>query len=392
MHKRRSFPIFEMFIAILFFVMLHPSFTWGIDVTYIQYFLLSLMFFMTDWKRQGNIGLMVFFAMVMMIIPITHGTNINGFISYVLLTFVLFTKRQFALQTFYLFKKILVIVTFVSILTWLLVVIVKIDIPHTIVKPLNDLKSYTYSSYPFLIVPNGGISITSFIRFHCVFDEPGAVGTYSLLMLYLGNFNMKKFDNIVFMVAGIISFSLFFYASVLVFMLPKVFVVDSLKKYRYWAIAGVTLFFFSIMTIPVLNEMVGARLQYDTDRQTIVGNNRSDVALDNYVESIKGTDVYYWGDNNEVNDEFANYASFNNAILRFGMVFIVLYYVFFFFYAKNRLGHNIIEVLLFVLLLFLTLYQRPGYVNPAYLFMFASILLVREKDKEVKVNKIISQK
>ena len=129
-----------------------------------------------------------------------------------------------------------------------------------------------------------------------------------------------------------------------------------------------------------MNEKIGARLEYDAQSERFVGDNRSSEKLDDYIESIRGTDIYSWGDTAENIEQFNNIAGLKVAILRYGMVFIVLFFVFFFLYSRSHLKGNNTEIFLFMLLLFLTLYQRPAFVGPGYLFLFTIVVLTLDKE------------
>lgn len=376
MKSKMKYSIVEILISILMFLMLRPSFTWAWNMTLIQYFLFFLIAFQFDSKEKNNIALFCFLFVIISIVPIAHGSNILGIFATVLLAFVPFMRKDSSLRCFELFKFIIVAVMTVSIVVWFAVVVFQISLPYTVIEPLNELKEYNYMSYPFLLVPMS-ISDLALVRFCGVYDEPGVVGTLSLLLLFISDFNLKRFDNIVLLIAGIISFSLFFLIGFAVFLLIKVFVNKELKKYRMVSIAIVAALFVSALTIPVFNEMVGSRLEYDEDKGTIAGNNRSGDELDDYIVSIRGTDKYLWGDP-KGEKEFDAHASFQNAILRYGMVFMVLFFIFYFLYAKSRFHNNWKEISLFMLLLFLTLYQRPGFLIPTYLFIFSCAAQVRQ--------------
>lgn len=366
---------FEITIALLFFIMLRPSFTWGYsNFLMLQYLLLALLMFKVDLKDKGNIPLFLGFLVALSIIPISKGNNIFGFLSVVFFVFIPFLNKEFGYNVLRIFKIILVVVSSISILVWLLVVVVNVDLPHSVIPPLNSLKSYNYISYTFLVIPMNFTDITSLGRFCCVFDEPGVVGTYSILLLYIDNFRLKKIENIVLLISGLLSFSLFFYVSFLVFWVLKVIIKSKKKRYKLWAVLGILLYIVAIQTVPILNEKIGMRLEYDKDTKTIVGNNRSTEGLNDYIESIRWTNQYLWGDSEQVIEHFSQSASINNAILQYGFVFVVCFFLFFFFYATVRMEGRYKLVMSFILLIFLTLYQRPGFLNSIYLFLFSSVI------------------
>lgn len=375
--------IYEITIAILLFLVMQPYFIWGIgNFVLIKYALLALLMLKLDFKNPENIPLLFIFVLVLSIIPISKGTNLYGFLSVTFLAGIPFLQKQFAYNVLKIFKTIIVIVTAISIMVWVLVMIVHVNLPSTVIPPLNSLKSYDYIAYPFLVIPQFSSDISSVLRFCCVFDEPGVVGTYSILLLYIGRFNFKDKENIILLIAGFMSLSLFFYITLFIFVTLKIFTGRINIKQRFKIILGILTMIIFVLTVPVLNDFIASRLVFDKERNTIEGNNRSTEELDDYIESIRWTDPYLWGDSEFAIERFSKSASLNNAILRFGFVFIFCFFIFFFLYAMTKLKGNKKEVFLFILLLFLTLYQRPAFMNPTYIFLFSSVITYYIVDEE----------
>lgn len=380
MTKYLKYNLLEYLTAFLFFLNLRPYFTWGTSHVIYMTLLFLILLPNISLREKSNSTLFLLFVLILCIIPVTHGSPFRTYMNYIMFSIVPFLNKRYTLNTFHIFRFLLAIITVTSLLMWLFVVVIQIDIPYTEIAPLNSLKSYNYLSFPFLVIPQMFGEPLSSIRFSCVFDEPGAIGTYSLLILYIGNLNFKKWYNIIFLLAGAISFSLFFYIGLVIFILFRVFTIKSQKKYRYWALVGVALLYAGTQTIPILIEKIGTRIEYDYERGSIVGDNRSNEKLDEYLKSIEGTRAFSWGDSKENVDQFSNIAGLKIAILRYGIVFIVLFFFFYFLYARSYLKGNKVEIILFMLLLFLTLYQRPAFVSPCYLFLFSTVVLAREKE------------
>lgn len=81
--------------------------------------------------------------------------------------------------------------------------------PYRVINALNTLKSYDYMAYAFFVMPSKTFDILP--RFFGMYDEPGVVGTIAGAILMTRQFNFKKWINIPIFIAGILSFSLFFY-------------------------------------------------------------------------------------------------------------------------------------------------------------------------------------
>ena len=393
MRSKIKYSLIEILVAIFMFLLVRPSITWTWDVLFIHYGLLVLMAVQFDFNDKHNIPLFIFLFLSICIVPIAHDSNIIGVLATAMMAFIPFARKESSLRSFELFKQIVVAVLTISIVVWFVVLVFQVPLPYSVIEPLNVHKDHYYQRYPFLVLPMD-IKDFSVIRFCCVFDEAGVVGTMSLLFLYIGDFKLKRFDNIVFLVAGLISFSLFFYLGFVIFLLIKVFLNRELKRYRIASIVLVAGLFFTILTVPFLNDVVGYRFKFDEDKGTITGNNRSTDELDDYVASIRGTNLYYWGDP-KGEEEFLASASLQNAVLRYGVVYLVLFFIFFFFYAQIRMHNNWKEIAMFMLLLILTLFQRPGFLVPTYLYMFSSVVQSRQmviEEKRLRSGGISSQR
>jgi hypothetical protein len=367
--------IWEFLTALIIFLLMQPGIMWGIDPTLLRTVLIFVMMLKLDIHEKKNMTLLFYFFAVLSIYPITHHNSLFGFIYFTTLALMPFMRSRHLSYSFLLFKRILAYITLISIIFWIIVVVLRIDLPHTIINPLNELKTFNYRSYLFLVVPMN-LNI-DFIKFNCVFDEPGVVGTYSLLMLIANNFDWKNRESQIFLVSGLISFSFFFYLGLIVFTLINIFTSEAKKRYKVMSVIGAMSFLIAVQVVPVLNEVVGYRLEYDSTAGKFVGDNRSSDALDDYIVSIRGSSEYLWGANEDIVEYYLANAGLNTAILRYGVVFIVSYIVFFILYCYYKTDRNRKESMLFLIAILATIYQRPGLVNPPFIFMFVGIVINR---------------
>lgn len=368
--------IWEFLSAVLFFLSMQPGFMWSANPTFIRVVLIFILLYKLKLKERGNILLLILFFLVLSIYPITHNNSLFGFIYFTTLALIPFSDSRFLLDSFSFFRKILAVLTVVSLVLWILVTILDVDLPYEVLEPLNDLKNYVYHSYFFLVVPDK-ILDAEFIKFCCMFDEPGVVGTYSLLLLFADNFNFKNRENIVFLISGIVSFSFFFYLGLIMFLIANTMLGQVKIKYKVLTVIIAVGFLIAIQSIPILNDMVGYRLEYDSTTGKLVGDNRSSDDLDSYIASIRGTSAYYWGDRDDIVNYYLLHAGLNTAILRYGIVFIFLYIMFFVLFSYRMYHRNYKEIFLFAVAILATLYQRPGFVNPPFILMFAGIVITR---------------
>ncbi|WP_412503567.1 hypothetical protein [Shewanella indica] len=115
--------------------------------------------------------------------------------------------------------------TFENILFWIFIpglilhflFIAGVDIPHFIVSvPHKEIYGYYYKAYIFNAELSHVNFSSEFGRFSSVFDEPGIVGTISGLVLVYRGLNFSSLKSVVFLVAGLASFSIAFFAIVLI--------------------------------------------------------------------------------------------------------------------------------------------------------------------------------
>lgn len=334
--------------------------------------------------NQKEKFLMFFLMCSYAIIPIVHGRNIFGYMEYLFLALIPFLRVSYIKAVYKYFSFIFVTLLSVSLVVWVLVML-RLPIPSHTIDPLNELKTITiYQVYPFLVVMFNPQSITDILRFCCVFDEPGVVGTITLIMLYINGFNLKKNENIVLLLAGVASFSLFFFVGAAVYYLYLLFKTKGRIKTKIAIIVAGVGIYIAVMNVPILYDFIGSRLEFDQEKGTIAGDSRAHEDLLEYFPKIRGTSKYFWGDTVDRIEEFSGSAGYRNVILRFGAVFLFLFIVFWVMYSLYSSKKDKNSLLLFWALFIATLYQRPGVVAIDYLFLFTAYFGIRNDSLKLK--------
>lgn len=372
--------------GILIFFNTQPYFLWRfISIPYFKLGLdmLTLVLFWYNLKNisRNTLPTFVLFTFTLLLMAFLNGLNLFGIIGVVILAAIPFVKEHFLKSSYVYFRNFYSIIMLCSLLV-LLLLIVGLPIPYNIIPPLNTLKIYDYTAYPFLVIPGYGISaVTQIGRFCGPFDEPGVVGTVGVILLYIEKFNLRKWQNIIILISGLISFSLFFYLATLVFATYFVFFDNSRFIVKVLTIIGLTTLLFFSFQNEDMNDYIWNRVQWDSEKSTIVGDNRAIDGLDSYFNKIQGTKVFYWGlgliDKNLMKS-FDGSAGYRNAILRYGFVSSALYCLFFFLFAYKQIGYRR-EYLLFLLIFITTLYQRPGLLLIHYIYLFVVFIMLNSK-------------
>lgn len=390
--KLSKSAIFSTVAAILLFLWLSPYFVWPLSrygfYLYTAPLIAILWFYTTGIKRNEVLYLMGFIT-ILFIAALTARSSINGIISMVILSIIPFASSGFLIQTYRKFRNIYSVLILISLLVWILVMS-GLSIPGRIIPPLNELKDYSYTAYPFLVTINlnsiEAITSNAF-RFCGLFDEPGVVGTTSLILLYIEKFDLRKKINIPILISGLLSLSLFFYLGASIFALYYFFFVSRSVKKRVWLLIVYVLLIVGSRQSEFLNELIWDRVKW-TDGRGLAGDNRADYELKTYYRSIVGTSEFWWGvSDRAIIVKFMGNAGYRNAILIYGAMACLLYILFFvsfaFFKIKNRKTS-----LLFIILILITLYQRPSFFYPHYIFLFSMFIIMNaaRKPRYVQTN------
>lgn len=363
-------------IGFLLFIQLFPSFYWNYIGTFnplLSLILVSLLW--TQVKKISGLDSIFLFGFVAILVTasICKGSNVLGLIMFSLLSAIPFIKEKTFYSVYHYFKGIYSIVLMISIFVFALVLL-GVPIPNERILPLNAVKDWSYFSYPLLVIPDVPAFSSTNYRFHGPFDEPGVVGTISLMMLFIDRFNLKNWKNIVIFISGIISFSLFFFVTAILY---AIFTLK--KKYSIILITMAAILGVYTYENEFLNAMLWNRLTWDENKGSFAGDNRSSSSLDDYYDQIKGTSTYYWGGtDSETLAKFSESASYKNAVLLYGFIPCFMYVIFFLLLAFKHMDIGK-SFLIFAILLIGTLYQRPGFFYANFIFLFAMFIQVNKK-------------
>jgi len=351
----------------LLFLLLQPYFVWKYVGMFNWIVLLPLyVILLLQEKSSDNFLFVLLFGALTILASICNGQNIVGQIFNLGLAFVFLPGLDYMNDVYERFRLIFIIIISLSIISYILFM-VGVPLPSYTIAPLNTLKDYYYQAYPFFV---RSLRMEDYARFCGPFDEPGALGTAALIFLLIEKFNLRRWGNIIVLIAGILSLSLFFYLALAIYLVFILFSRGIVIWNKIVIIIMLGLGVFFIFENPIANELILERVQWNEETGTIVGDDRSHSDLDYYMESIKGTETYFWGLRDlTLRDSFNDSASLNNAILRYGFVVVFLYFVLFFLFAYSYLGISW-SLLTFMAMLFAVLYNRPTMFEASRLFMY----------------------
>lgn len=372
-------------VGFFIFLLLKPSFSWNyinsisqiITLAVVSYFWINL-----NKNSSTNLLFLIFFGSVLILAAISKNSNVLGLFMFLLMAAVPFISSIPALKLYNSFKSIFAFVLVISLILYVLILI-GIPITPKYISPLNSVKSYSYLSYPLLVIPVvPDYSMLNF-RFHGPFDEPGVIGTIGIIILYIEKFKINKIQNAVILIAGLLTFSLFFYISSFIYL-----IINLNRKYSFWGLILLIIVVSYTFENDFLNKIIWNRFSWDVDRNTLAGDNRTSTFLDSYFDQIKGTSTFYWGGASvSTLANFEESSSYKNAIISYGFIPCFLYGLFFLIFGYWRLKLTK-EYILYILIFIGTLYQRPMLFYIYFIFLFTIYTLDQNK---LKINYILNK-
>ena len=268
-------------LSVIAFILLTPYFVWN---NYVAIFrtvniLGNIILIYIIIRNRGytlNIIPVFFFFIVTLYISVTGTESKTIILSYLPILPLLFIYLEQKMQEriFNFLVTILAIVFGIGIISYLLS-IVGLNAQIGTVIALNPSKN-PYLVYLGHVVESSRIDNTS-LRFFSIFDEPGVVGTLSGLILVSIGISLKNLRSVIFLLAGLISFSLAFY----IILICIVVFNFNLKNLLIILILTGTVYFF---TGDIFNNLVTERLAVEDGR--LAGDNRTAGSFDQYYESF----------------------------------------------------------------------------------------------------------
>jgi len=368
-------------ITIAIFVM-----TLFVHLFYAKYFL---------YKHWWHI---VFFAIVAILLG-THG-NINNYIFSVINIFpflsFMFLKDEFKKCVFDSWRNVFSAIIAVSLVLYLLVT-GGVNLPSfpDFYGDITDADSYYLArNYIGLIQLVNAYSGDILDRFQSIFLEPGYLACLIVMILFIDGYSFKeRKSNIILFIALILTFSLAGY-----FLCAVFYVVYMVKnsRHRYASVFGlffVTISFLLLASIynggdNQINNRVISRLQYDNDRGTIEGYNRTTQEFDEYFSNFMLSSDVLMGDAKGFERNFAGEGAnvgIKYYIVVYGMAGLLSYLLFLYspFFRMTRKSY----LALSFFVLWFIIFARGNYVMwmTAFLITYIYGLISLNENKKMKL-------
>ena len=373
-----NFSKIDLIPAFCIFSIIPAYYVWYSVLSNILLVVLSLFFVVNIAKKgiaNSKILAGVLFTLTFLYYAIASSYNFYGFIAVICLLPIILAKKTYVVNVYNAFIRVYAGIMLISMISFSLVAYLGIDLPHYSIPPLNEGKAYDYYVYPFFVT--GDTLLT--IRFFGLFDEPGVVGTISGIILITENFNLKKWYNIVILVTGLLSLSLFFIILCAIYILATAPI-----KYKVFSIllVGIVVVLFSQSEI--LDQYIFSRLLFEDNK--FVGDTRSHGDFDSFYAKFRQSSAYLTGlgaGTGAARNEGGS--SYKQLIVDYGLIFfLVNIFCYYLFSRKTLTSFKMIFV--FFLSLLGSMYQRPFVTIPIYVFlMIASVYVISDNYKNIKI-------
>ena len=366
-----------LLVALLVILLMRPYFFWmspdiimilgAIAITFIA-------ILQTKIKGNKNIDLLFLLVFAYLFLSFVRGARVGGTLINLSFAFLPFMKMDFLLKVYEKFRFIIIGLFTLSMVSYI-TVLFGLQTSSELIEPLNDLKQLQYAKFFFLVLPS---TLDGFARYCSVFDEPGVVGTLAGLMMCVEGFNFKKKGNIVIFLNGLLSLSLFFYLISAIFLLYRL-----PGKYKILFVAGVIALYVFTIDNEILKIAIWDRLSFN-EEGSLSGDNRNSEELLAVWDRAKFNVQILFGYGEKFVRDYTGSASIQLFILRDGLLFVLMYFAVYLLYAKRIMKSNR-DFVLFGLILFLTLYQRPGFCGIDFTLLFSTYILSKSKSN-VSIN------
>ena len=361
-----------------------PFYFWRLPIYILM---IGAYFLVPFWKKSfsGREIVSLFLLFVFFIISSFNrydDTNLIGKF-FLFLPFLLYlVKDNVWRYTYNSFVKIYALALIPSIIIYIVVIWLEIDLPNKTIEPLNNLKLVDYQAYPFMVTSFTKIPWDSF-RFCAYFDEPGVVGTISGVLLVVNRLNFKQWYNWPILISGIFSFSLFFYVLIGLYVF---FWGGKVSRLIIVSFIVVAVIYLVQQEDSVLNNLILSRLEIDDGQ--IVGNNRTKESFDVFYSKFLDSDKLWFGYGGGYSSKVVDVGGFSykDLIVDYGIIVFGLYVIGMILLLWEKCKKR--KYFLIALFLFVTvMYQRPMVSSMLGIFLFLSpcyCLATTETENESK--------
>lgn len=286
-------------------------------------------------------------------------------------------------------------VTLILPILWYILTHLGFRIPYSILESYEEIKVIRgkfYKLYPLATqITSRWDPLYQELHLCGIYDEAGRVGTLAGLVLVSEKYRLKgNWKNIIILIAGILSFSLAFYAIAVVYYLVSCF---DKKKYKNIAIIlGIIVVYFVFMSVdfddPNIRIWQG---RFQITSEGLSGNNRTNADFDALMDDFYHSDTYsiLFGKGDGAIGEIQTArnidgSSYKCMIYNFGFVGYGLSILWLVLYAVHMCkikGANKTQIIAVLSVYLANMYQRPSVFYMGYMLIFFGGIVIASQEK-----------
>ena len=223
-----------------------------------------------------------------------------------------------------------------------------------------------YALYPFAVVLLDPVITLPVYRFCGMYDEPGVVGTLAALFLVADKVQLNKKINLIFLISGIISFSLAFIVIILIYYLCMI----RHHVIKIVLLTAVLLFSFMLL-LPkdsFIDTMLINRLTISSEEGWKGDNRESSNITVGFDKWLNSEPIQFFTGLGTL--EQGAGASWKIIFINTGLIGCLLILCILLFPIFPSIGSMNYASFIFVIVFMASIYQRPDIINPAMILLF----------------------
>lgn len=358
----------EWIVAVILFVMTNPFFLWftPLNTIAIIFFYGVALLYSAPIKKQYRTGFLLL-TIFYFIVAIRYGLELS--MLYTMAVPIAFLiDKPFLCRCFDKFIKIFAFLITISLVVYIMVAILQMNLPYSNINPINSLRAeegFSYDRYFMLIVDPTERGFL--MRFQGLYDEPGVVGTIVSVILASNKygFNKNKFLIPIFL-AGFFSFSLFFYV---VSIICAFFNIR--KSNIIYVLISIPIALYALSFIPGVDILIYNRFLFEDG--VWLGDSRSSDDFKVWFTKFTSSADFWLGLGPGANLLYnKGGASYKDLIVNYGILMFLMY-ILSLFILIIRTKSTLRDIIVASVIIFGYVFQRPFITD---VFMVLSIMYV----------------
>lgn len=366
--------------AILF--SMSPYFIWHSLSRFYLLFVLSLALVLvinfrkfSKIKNDVFISLLVFSALYLYL-ELLDLNNIKLNSTVVLTYLLLLISYEGKIKIFDVFAKIYAFLI-VCAIPIIFLIFIGADLPFGVWETNHSGKAEAglfYHNYIIMVVLSNQIFSPftgEIIRFGSVFDEPGVVGTISLLILSVRKFDLSNKENKIIFFGGLLSFSFAFYLGAMIYLAllrPKFFL-----KFVFVSVVLLALIYDELSRHYFFNAYILDKFTGIASLDPNVNNRAGDCWGEHFKKFLYSANVILGNGPGAHTLSGCNLSHVSSLMYNYGLVGVFLISVFYISLVNFKKGIVLIKLYQYAIFLFiflLMIYQRPAVLSPHMIIIF----------------------